>query len=122
MKLLLHTEFDFDSAHQLEGHDGHCQNFHGHTYLCELWFKGDSSRRDKVGILVDFGIVREIRELLDHKNLNEVIKENPTAETISMWIYSWLKVKLEKNPVAVKVRLYETAVRKQTWCECGDFE
>lgn len=28
--------FTFDSSHMLDGHDGKCQNLHGHTYKLEI--------------------------------------------------------------------------------------
>ena len=39
------------------------------------------------GMVVDFAHVkRMIQEKLDHKNLNEVLSFNPTAENIAKWI------------------------------------
>ena len=119
MILTLHTETTIDSCHNLTGYDGKCSNMHGHTWLIELWFKGSSKNLDNVGILVDFGIVKKLKEELDHKYLNDVIHFNPTAEHLCEWIYEWLKNMIPIY-VTTKVRLYETAVRKQTWCECGD--
>ena len=29
---------EFDSAHQLHGHDGKCRNLHGHTWKVKFWF------------------------------------------------------------------------------------
>ena len=29
-------EFSFDMAHLLDGHDGKCQNLHGHTYKLQV--------------------------------------------------------------------------------------
>ncbi len=130
MILTLHTETTIDSCHQLKGYDGKCKNLHGHTWKIELWFRGDSSLKDKVGILVDFGIVKELKELLDHKNLNEVIDMNPTAENLTEWIHNWIMEKFysvdwqltkTERPIKVKVRVYETAVGKETYCEEGDW-
>lgn len=122
MELTLHTETTIDSCHKLEGYDGKCCQLHGHTWKVELWFKGDTINLDEVGILVDFGIVKELKEMLDHKYLNDVIKKNPTAENLSQWIYAWLdeKLGLHHTTIRHKVRLYETAVDKLTWCECGE--
>ena len=119
-KLLLHTETTIDSCHHLVGYDGLCQNKHGHTWFVEIWFKGESRLKDKVGILVDFGIVKELKEWLDHRDLNEEIAVNPTAENLTEIIYDYFKEKVN-DEIEVKVRLYETMVGKKTWCEWGDF-
>ena len=34
-------EFSFDMAHLLDGHDGKCQNLHGHTYKLQVEISGD---------------------------------------------------------------------------------
>ena len=120
MKLTLHTEVAIDSAHYLEGYNGKCAHMHGHTWKIELWFKGDSSLKDNVGILVDFGIVKELKELLDHKVINIEINQNPTAENLTEYIYKYIKSKIDKQ-IQVKVRVYETYVEKKTYCEGGDF-
>lgn len=119
-KILLHTETTIDSCHHLVGYDGKCKNPHGHTWLVEIWFQGEPELKDKVGILVDFGIVKELKEWLDHKDLNEEISVNPTAENLSEVIYNHLKEKVHED-IEIRVRLYETAVGKETWCEWGDF-
>ena len=117
MILTLHTEFIFDSAHKLNDYKGICKNLHGHTWRVEVWFKGDSIDKDKIGILVDFNIVKKLKQKLDHKVLNEVINFNPTAENLTEYIYKYLK---QKN-IETKVRVYEVSIGKQTWCEGGNF-
>ncbi len=120
MILTLHTETTIDSCHRLEGYNGKCADLHGHTWKIELWFRGDSNNVDKVGILVDFGIVKELKERLDHKYLNDIIEKNPTAEILTIWIYDDLDEQLGED-IEIKVRVYETAVDKLTYCEAGDF-
>jgi 6-pyruvoyltetrahydropterin/6-carboxytetrahydropterin synthase len=121
MMLTLHTETTIDSCHKLDGYDGKCKNLHGHTWKVELWFRGEENLKDKVGILVDFGIVKELKDLLDHKYLNDVIVNNPTAENLTIWTYLWLANKINNNQINIRVRIYETAVDKLTYCESGDF-
>lgn len=126
MEILLHTETTIDSAHQLKGYNGKCSNQHGHTWFLDLFIKGEETDLDKDGILFDFGKVKEIKDLLDHKFLNDnpyfdIDKGgvNPTAENISLWIYH--KLKEMNNRFYFKIRLYETKIGKETWCEVGDF-
>lgn len=121
MEIKLYTETTIDSAHRLQGYDGKCNRVHGHTWLLKVWFKGDDILCDDVGILVDFGIVKEIKDKLDHYYINDVIDKNPTAENLTKWIYDYIKNKIHSS-IEVKVRLYETAIGKETWCERGDFE
>jgi 6-pyruvoyltetrahydropterin/6-carboxytetrahydropterin synthase len=120
--LTLHTETTIDSCHFLRNYKGKCSKQHGHTWLLEVWIMGDSSRCDDIGILFDFGKVNIIKDKLDHDILNNIepfTEINPTAENLSIWIYNQFK---ELDPdLMFRVKLFETAVTKQTWCECGDF-
>lgn len=34
-------QFTFDMAHMLDGHDGKCQNLHGHTYILQVEIMGE---------------------------------------------------------------------------------
>ena len=120
MELTLHTEVVLDSCHKLEGYEGKCKNLHGHSWLVEIWFKGDSKLKDTVGILVDFGIIKILKEQLDHTYINDVIGVNPTAENLTEWIYRRIKKEIN-NKIKVTVRVYETLVGKKTYCEGGDF-
>ena len=119
MELTLHTEGWFDSCHHLENYEGKCNNNHGHTYKIEVWIKGDSKHLDKAGILWDFGTLKNILEELDHKNLNDIYKVNPTAENMCMSIYNDLK-EADKH-LYFKVRLYEQIAPKESYCECGEW-
>lgn len=124
--ITLHTETVIDSAHQLKGYDGKCKAIHGHSWKVEVWIKGYRYQLDKVGILFDFGKIKEIHELFDHKFINDIEIDgerifdfvNPTAENLSSIIYMLLK-NTYKNLFFI-VRVYETKVGKETYCETGD--
>ncbi|MBU3913522.1 MAG: 6-carboxytetrahydropterin synthase QueD [Nanoarchaeota archaeon] len=95
----------FEAAHKLPNHKGKCKNLHGHTYILEISVEGKVS---KEGIVIDFceidNLVREsVINTLDHSYLNEII-ENPTAENISLWVWSKLKTKLN----LCEIKLWET--------------
>lgn len=113
MQYKLHTIGHFDSAHFLKGYKGKCSQTHGHSFKVEVWIVG--SKLDKIGILWDFNNLDIIINKLDHKHLNNIMKENPTAENISKLIYTTLK-KSSPN-LRFKVRLYES---ENSWCEIGD--
>jgi len=125
MELTLHTEFTFDSAHRLEGYDGKCANLHGHSWKVEIWFRGDSDEKDKVGILIDFGYSKQLKELLDHKDITKVITiGNPTAENLTEWIYHYLRGNIcgvKGKNIKIKVRVYESVIDKKCYCEGGDW-
>jgi len=119
MELTLHTEGWFDAAHHLKGYEGKCKNVHGHTYKVEVWVKGDSGRLDDVGILWDFGTLKNIINQYDHKNLNDIYDVNSTAENQCMAIYKELKE--ADLHLKFKVRVYEQLAPKESYCECGDW-
>lgn len=123
MDIKLHTEVAIDSCHELKGYDGACSRLHGHTWFLEVWIKGNSDQLDKDGILFDFGRVKDIKEKYDHRFINDIPpfdKYNPTAENISQQFYKELKA--SRPELKFKIRLYETKVGKETYCEVGDFE
>jgi 6-pyruvoyltetrahydropterin/6-carboxytetrahydropterin synthase len=103
-------QFHFDAAHQLLDHQGICKNLHGHTYLLEVFIKGDVNK--KTNMIRDFHdlntIIKEnILSVLDHSYLNEIPdidKRNPTVENIIEWIWKKLKPKL---PELSKLKLQE---------------
>lgn len=121
--LTLHTEVVIDSSHQLRGYDGNCSRLHGHTWFIEVWIKGDPKFKDEVGILFDFGNVKKIKDQFDHQFLNDIApfdKINSTAENLVEHFYNELKE--NRSELFFKVRVYETKVGKETWCEFGDWE
>lgn len=121
--LKLHTEIVIDSSHQLRGYDGACSRVHGHTWFVEVWIKGEPKHKDEVGILFDFGRIKSFRDKLDHQFINDIPpfdKQNSTAENLTEYFYNQLKQ--DRPELLFKVRVYETKVGKETWCEYGDFE
>jgi len=53
--------FTFDSSHMLDGHDGKCQNLHGHTYKLEITVSDDPIRGGaKDGMVMDFTDLKAI--------------------------------------------------------------
>ncbi len=121
-KILLHSEFTFDSAHFLRNYEGKCKNVHGHSWFVEVWIKGNIYQIDERGILFDFTNVKEIKEYFDHKLLNDLSEFediNPTAENICLVIFNRLKI--INNSLDYRVRVYENRIEKYNYCEYGDF-
>ena len=100
-------EIWFDASHQLAGTGGPCDRLHGHSYCAEIEVEGEVSER--TGMVVDFSILSEVVQGLDHQHLNDLpqfIGKPVTAEHISQWIADAVARRATK--AVVKVRLWET--------------
>ncbi len=61
-----------------------CSELHGHNWIITIYCKSDKLNNN--GMIQDFSdIKKRINDKLDHKNLNEVLSFNPTAENIAKW-------------------------------------
>jgi 6-pyruvoyltetrahydropterin/6-carboxytetrahydropterin synthase len=119
MKLELYTESYFSSAHILDGYPGKCSQLHGHTWKVCVWVRGDESDLDDVGILWDFSNLDKTTDELDHRYINDIVGINPTAENITVYIYKELKK--DSSHLDFRIRVYESIVKKESYCEAGDF-
>jgi 6-pyruvoyltetrahydropterin/6-carboxytetrahydropterin synthase len=54
-------QFTFDCAHRITGHEGQCDNIHGHTYKLEVCIASESMSSDMV---VDFGAIKKLVKTL----------------------------------------------------------
>lgn len=100
-------QFEFEAGHHLPHHGGKCRQPHGHSY--RLVVSVDRAIDPASGFAMEFGdlkriVHREVVDVLDHRDLNEVI-DNPTAERIAEWIWHRLR---EPLPGLVEVELFET--------------
>ena len=115
-------ERNFSSAHQLRGYKGKCENLHGHNYKIEIFARG--RELDNIGLLVDFGELKEaadeIVQYLDHRNINELppfdVELNPSAENLARYILERVASRVGDARVQVfKVRCYETPTSVATY-------
>jgi len=90
------------------------ENFHGHSYVCEVTLTGDIDR--DTGFLVDLGLLdrvlaTEVRERFDHRNINLDVPEFadgklvPTGEELSRFIFERVQRALGNS-----VRVYEVVL------------
>lgn len=135
-------QFTFDMAHLLDGHDGKCQNLHGHTYILQVEVSGclhsDGAKR---GMVIDFGdlkalVKQYVLDRMDHAFIYDQYSQKEseiaavlqkhhsktyplttrsTAEEMARHIFQILKTDA-KIPVC-RVCLWETPT---SWCEYSE--
>ncbi|MCC8186034.1 MAG: 6-carboxytetrahydropterin synthase [Bacteroides sp.] len=77
-----------------------CEYLHGHNWIITVYCKSAELNAD--GMVVDFSRIKEtVKGQLDHRNLNEVLPFNPTAENIARWI-------CEQIPTCFRVEVQES--------------
>lgn len=87
-----------------------CENLHGHNWIIVVWCRAKQLNDD--GMVVDFTHIKQkIQEQLDHRNLNEVLSFNTTAENMTRWI-------CEQVPACFKVMVQESE-NNIAWYEKG---
>ena len=81
-------------------YESKCEDLHGHNWIVKVYCKSEKLNED--GMVTDFTFIkRDIEKALDHKNLNDVLPMNPTAENIARWI-------CDRTPNAYKVEVWES--------------
>lgn len=61
-----------------------CSELHGHNWILTIHCRAKELNAD--GMVTDFSVIKQqLTDMLDHKNFNEVLPFNPTAENIARW-------------------------------------
>lgn len=106
-------EFSFEAAHSLpflpKSHK--CHHLHGHSYkvvvVCESEFL-NPCRHWVVDYAEMSDAIEPILKMVDHSNLNKVMKIPTTAEKIAWWFY----IRLKKRIPVTSIEVYETEKTK----------
>lgn len=92
---------EISAAHHLcLSYPSKCTNQHGHNWIITIYCRAKELNED--GMVTDFSHIKQlVKDRLDHKNLNEVLPFNPTAENIARWV-------CEQVPHCFKVEVQES--------------
>ena len=106
--------FTFDASHMLDGHDGKCQNLHGHTYQLEVTVASILiSEGAKAGMVMDFAYLKTwvkqtILEPFDHAFLyhgnNE--RESQIAALLEGWQMKTLRLNQRTTAEHLAIEMY----------------
>ncbi|QEY23502.1 6-carboxytetrahydropterin synthase QueD [Neisseria animalis] len=106
--------FTFDSSHMLDGHDGKCQNLHGHTYKLEITVSdGLIQGGAKDGMVMDFTdlkaiVKQQIIDPFDHAFIydgsNE--RESRIAALLEEWNMKTLRLQRRTTAENMTVEIY----------------
>jgi 6-pyruvoyltetrahydropterin/6-carboxytetrahydropterin synthase len=114
MTIELRKTFQFEAAHRLPHLPAvhKCQRLHGHSFQAEVVVVGEIN--PQLGWLMDYADIsaafKPLEEQLDHNYLNEIPGlENPTSESIAIWIWERLKPRL---PLLTEVIVAETCTAR----------
>ncbi|MCK9329685.1 MAG: 6-carboxytetrahydropterin synthase QueD [Candidatus Cloacimonetes bacterium] len=115
----------FPGAHKLNHYPGACKNLHGHNWKVRVQLK--TSKIDKLGMAIDFGIVKEhlnkLMNKFDHQYLNDlewfksshnsddidVRFTNPTSENIARVIFEEMQKSFKDEDITInEVEIWES--------------
>ncbi len=140
-------KIEFDAAHRIIGHDGGCQNVHGHRYAVEFTFA--STNLNHMGMVIDFKEIKNrfktwidthwdhniILHIDDKERLGDMIQDytgqkvfyldcNPTSENLAYYLFNFVLPEVFKDlPEYIKlckmIRVFETPTSNSCYSVCN---
>lgn len=102
---ILKYNTEISCAHQLpNAYNEKCHNFHGHTYKILIEMETEQLLND---VVVDFKLLKDTVDKLDHKNLNDYL-EVPTTERLAEYIYYEVKAKDILGVAKIRITVFES--------------
>jgi 6-pyruvoyltetrahydropterin/6-carboxytetrahydropterin synthase len=104
--------FEFAASHRLDGlaPDHPCTRLHGHNYSVEIELAAPEV--DSVGFVLDYRSLdlfkRWVDDTLDHRHLNDVLADNPSAENLARYIHHVVRGLVPRSVTLAAVRVCET--------------
>lgn len=103
---------EISSCHFLKlPYESKCSNIHGHNWIVEIEIT--AKEVDDSGMVFDFTHIQKEVMSLDHKNLNDLMPCNPTAENIAKYLWTAITKTILTNYKAGKLHM-STRVSKVT--------
>ena len=98
----LQKTLEISGAHHLQlDYPSKCTALHGHNWTITVFCRAE--QLDRNGMIVDFSLIKQrITDVLDHKVLNDILPDNPTAENLARWCQ-------EQIPHCYRVEVQESA-------------
>lgn len=92
---------EISAAHSLSlSYPSKCEQLHGHNWIITVYCRSRELNAD--GMVVDFSHIKQVvMDQLDHKNVNDIVPMNPTAENMAKWI-------CDQIPTCFKVEVQES--------------
>lgn len=92
---------EISAAHSLSlSYPSKCEQLHGHNWIITVYCRSRELNAD--GMVIDFSHIKQVvMDQLDHKNINDIVPLNPTAENMAKWI-------CDQIPECFKVEVQES--------------
>ncbi|MEM7051394.1 MAG: 6-carboxytetrahydropterin synthase QueD [Acidobacteriota bacterium] len=106
-------DFTFAAAHFIVGHQGGCENLHGHNYRVRVFAAAESL--DELGMVVDFAnlkaVMAQVLDPFDHRVINDIPpfdQRSTTAESLASFVHGEVARRLSDDRVTIpRVEVWE---------------
>lgn len=100
---------EISASHSLKlSYPSKCENLHGHNWIITVYCRSKELNPD--GMVIDFSHIKQaVKNKLDHKNLNDILPFNTTAENMARWICDQIDTcyKVEVKESEANTAIYE---------------